>query len=507
MKKIFLAAAFICMALAVKAQPYIYIREHLNIYYVHDISAASTLGNNNEVKITIPKKISKFEYKGNKENPFLNNPRNTGLVDFLNQLLMPEELGGDKLLQIMVREILQITGKKVNLVVFNDFQALMDLENFGADYQVKDIWKYHCYCMTNPNPPKDEEYNRVLAWPCARTFSKVNDEFAGMIGIGNNRLYIEAAYSDENSLIVRRGYLRVFIHELVHTQFDEVLEHSLKINRYGATNKHESLELLPSRNAAFNEAIANAFATIYFFSGALGQRIKNLSFVDKFSLNESLMLDIRGFLLTGGNFFAEVVPDCPRESRHCLVQILQNREEKIIASMNPEQTVCNYQISFLPPDILLHNEYIQMAIFEDYMAFLDVHEIIVDCIKYALDIASPEYEIRTTYDMFSLVFVNMVVEAEHTVNNGGLFTLALLDFYTGFKLSLNNCEQVIGIQFTELRKVLAPEDVTLFLELINAYFEEGHHGKLIALWGERKHQWNIEILDLFASHLSKHKKR
>lgn len=493
-----------------------YNAQKFDLYYVHDISR-----DNNWSEITLADQNSNFWTQN----------FNKDAKEFVTKILSPQAQGGDPRLQEIIRGILSITDKKVEFYVYNDVATSEVQQRQGMP--LHPTWNGYAFCKDGSDPTK--------SWPCA--VANNTPTHAGVIGIGN--YFLNVASEDRINKYHDQLYLyETIIHELTHTQFGIPNESSLgNVPFYGDDREHYTTEMIPSMNAAFGEAVGNAYAMRYRksstwwgrqptatrYNAAAGQRPPNkplpvpgnqggppnkplpktpeqiqqerdasLQTSEQRNKNNNEQYDVITWFNKGHFLFADVNMVCGKpenaNSTHCLTNRLG--ELNIRGSRyNPGKVpALAYSIYDLPPRFLLHNEMVQTNIFADFMTIFNSTAILTQSIKNALTRIDINAD-STPHSAFGLVFKEMVKSAgthknlSNSPHEGQYMPLAILDFYTGFRIqSKRDLETAIGVKWTR-------GDVN-----IDAYFEK-LRPQLLQYWTANNNIWDRSILVKFSKEL------
>ncbi len=423
-----------------------YILEKMVFYYVDNPATAK------------PADLSTLEINkvaiGNGEDiasPLWTNANNEGLKSLLIQLLRPASQGGNVNLQRNIRNVLLITDKKVYVYLYNDF----------ANAAKHASWPV--YCTTTGY----ETAHSNASWPCASCFTDRTLEATGHIGLG--AFFFNASRTGDWATANDKG--AVTIHELVHTQLPLKLEPTLTVSMYG-TGGHSFSEMIPSRNSAFNEGIANAFGFRYYFPN-------NLQMSSWFNNNVQLTVDN----LSG----------CSATSTqpHCLQARLAAAG---VATQPTTSTVLKrYNIRDVPANLITYCENTTTNILFMYMSQFRSDLMLVRDVKRA----ATDMGVASNYT-FAPLFKEMVKSGLNYHNPGlrsGLRThgqhmpLAILDYYTGYKLTNKAAlEQVLGVTWDASYPA------------VDEYFAN----KRSVLLGFRPNAttWQVRNLDQFAEHIN-----
>lgn len=375
-----------------------YVLEKLIFYYVDNPTSAppanlSTL------------EINKLDIAANKDitSPVWTHANNAGLKTLLIKLLRSSANGGDVNMQRVVKNVLLISDKKVVVYLFNDVSNPAFNAGWGA-------------CSDPANSNYAAAHNNA-SWPCAEYFTDRTKTASGQIYIGGY-FYSPTRPASDGGYATVQEKNHVFIHELVHTQVPLVTESTLTVNMYGPDKNHSLDEMIPSRNSAFNEGIATSFAMQYFIPSGLSMTKWH---------NDNVIL------------YAENLTGCASPpTPQCLQTRLTGASVAAEASCAASNAAC-YKIRNIPPPILLYNENVTANVLYQYMREFGSQLMLVRDIKNALTEMnkSTNYTFAPLFKEMSKSGMNYrnskAAPGSHT--HGQLMPVAILDFYTGYKLN------------------------------------------------------------------------
>ena len=334
---------------------------------------------------------------GNITSPLWTNADNAGLKTLLQELLLEPSRGGNERLQRIVATVLAISSKQVRVFLYHD------TGNATADASMP------IYCT---NAGAFAAAHNQASWPCARMYSPPDSTFSGEIGVGAH--FFDAAVNAGGWQTSQEKGL-VFVHELVHTQTPLVLESTLTGNMYGPDGGHSLWEMIPSKNSAFNEGIANAFAFRYFLPA---------SFSITTALNNNAQLRV------------ENDPGCSSATVHCL-------QQRLAADSVPTAAACVanhqcYAIRDISPEVIMHDELISANVLYQIMAQFQSTAMLARATRAAqADMASASnYTFMPLFKELTRQGLNYSNPANPpgTVTHGQFMPLAILDYYTGYKV-------------------------------------------------------------------------
>jgi hypothetical protein len=340
------------------------------------------------------------------------NPNNVGLKNLLIKLLHTPSSGGDFVLQTTVKNVLLITGKKVKVYLFGDFQGLSPHSSWPI------------YCTGDGNYP---EGKGNCSWPCASTISTTG--FTGHISLGAY-YFSPSGYANGRS---ERRVNSTFIHELTHTQIPLTLESDMiaaGVDMYGNDGNHTLDELIPSDNSAFNEGIANGFAMKYYFRDS-----SSLDFIPMLGNPSSTV-------------YVETLSQCGKgrsPGPHCIQDRLASAG---VVPFSDSLRYKTYLLKDIPAPNITHDELFSSNIFYHYMKILDSEMLLVKNIK---DAAADRASRRTTYTyvpiLKKMMETNAILSLPGSDSEKGKFlAIGLMDFFTGFKISNKSVlERMYGI--------------------------------------------------------------
>lgn len=341
MKKLFslLALTFVLSA-TVSAQDYAervrnYVREKLVFYYVHDPTQPR------------PADMSTIEIDKNAiaegrdiDSPVWTDARNRGLRQLLAALLRrPGGSGADGnfRLQRAARDALMLTNKPVIVYLYNDKANGIP----HTDWDPVTNNQPGIYCQYD-----DNDNTKNQCWPCASRFNDRTKSATGHMALG--AFYFDPA--PNRTIEDANQKLATFLHELVHTQVQMVKESSVSwANWYGAPGSgHYGIEILPSKNTAFNEGVATAFA--YRFHHPDDEKVDGW-----FTNNRRMWVDSIGGCGTGG-----------APSYRCIIDRMQAAGQTGVRGTLGGRPGRIYNIRTVPPDILVHNETVLANMIYEY---------------------------------------------------------------------------------------------------------------------------------------------
>lgn len=373
-----------------------YVLEKLSFYYVDNPASAPPTN-----RATL--EINKIDIAANRDiaSPLWTHANNAGLKTLLIKLLRSSANGGDVNLQRVAKNVLLISDKRVVVYLFNDISNVAFHPGWGA-------------C---PGGTSYTTAHNNASWPCADYIPDRTSSASGQIYIG--AYFFSPTRPDSSggwSAEPEKGH--VFIHELVHTQVPIVSEPTLTVNGYGTDKKHSLDEMIPSRNTAFGEGVATAFALQYFVPYGLS--------MDKWH-NDNATLHVE-------NLSGCASPPTPQ----CLQARLTNASVAADTTCHVNGASC-YKIRNIPPPILLYNESVTANVLYQYMREFGSQLMLVQDIKNA----ATEMNNSSNYT-FAPLFKEMTKSgmsfrnskaAAGTHTHGQLMPIAILDFYTGYKLN------------------------------------------------------------------------
>ncbi len=426
-----------------------YVLEKLVFYYVDNPGAAkpSNLSTIEVDKITISNGQSL-------STPLWTNPNNVGLKTMLVKLLCSVSNGGDFRLQQRVANVLLINDKKVYVYLYNDF----------ANAAKHSSWDVYCtstsYAAAHNN----------ASWPCASMFTNRTLEASGHIGIGSY-FYNPARPASSGGWSAEAEKLHVFIHELVHTQLPLILESTLGgVSMYG-NGGHAFTELIPSKNSAFNEGIATAFALRYHFPS---------------------WMDLTPWLNSNTSLFVDNIGGCGASANpppHCLRTRLSNASVAPQASCGPG-TTC-YAIRDIPDDIIMYCENVPANILYQYMDQFSSETMLVRDIKSSYqDMHSEKFTFTALFRKMLLSSKNLrpVGAAAGSTGKGQLLTMAIVDYFSGYKMD----------NLGALGRIMDTNFETLNHQYVRDYFSMAGRQTLLG-YRTNPTTWNIaQQLDRFA---------
>lgn len=256
-------------------------------------------------------------------------------------------------------------------------------------------------------------------WPNANVYVPAQPGYTGLMGLSSLSC-ITGGYFTQTEI------RETFIHELTHSQLPLVLEPTLTGSMYGPDGSHSLDELLPSRNSAFDEGIANAFGFWYALPS-------DASVTRALNRNDTLI--------------AETILGCSGAGGHCIQNRLAADSVAVLGTCFPQHNC--YLIRDISPEILMHNEMIISNVLYQAMAQFRSTYILSRAAKSA----SSDIAAGGNFG-FEPLFKELTKRANNYHNRGnpeGTRTLgqfmpvAILDYYTGYKIdSKATLESVLG---------------------------------------------------------------
>lgn len=427
-----------------------YVLEKLVFYYVDDPSVARPAN-------IAPLEVDKKSISENTEltTPLWTNADNAGLKDLLIALLRDSAHGGDNNLQRCVRNVLLISDKQVIVYLYHDTNNLL----------VDPTWTTSA--IYSPGGAGNYPSKPNACWPSGSDFTNRTRRASGHFGIGS--YFYSAAYAYSGGADEVKIKRSVVVHELTHTQLPLNLESTLSpIPMYG-NGGHNQYEMIPSRNSAFDEGLANAFAFCYFFP--------NSQNITKY-LNENTHL------------FTDSIAGCPAgsTSQHCLQQRLANASVTAQASCWADAASC-YEIQDIPSDALMHCETVSANVMYHCTRQFESEMMLVRAVR------AMATQMRTTRgSTFAPVFREIVSRGNRfsnesnpagTATHGQHLPMAILDYCTGYKLNnMAALEAIIGGNWR-------PGDTD-----ISGYFTR--HRPTFLGYRTNATTWDTDYLDKFA---------
>ncbi len=334
---------------------------------------------------------------GSITSPLWTNPDNAGLKALLQELLLEPARGGNERLQQIVATVLAISSKKVRVYLYHD------TGNASAHGSMP------IYCT---NAGAFSASHGQSSWPCARMYSPPDSTYSGEIGVGAH--FFDPAVNAGGWQTKQEKGL-VFVHELVHTQTPLVLESTLSGNMYGPDGNHSLWEMIPSNNSAFNEGIANAFAFRYFLPA---------SFSITTALNNNALLQV------------ENIGSCTSATVHCL-QLRLTTDSISTAATCVANHQC-YAIRDVSADVIMHNELISANVLYQIMAQFQSTAMLARATRSAQTAmaSSSNYTFMPLFKELTRQGLNYSNPRNPagTVTHGEFLPLAILDYYTGYKV-------------------------------------------------------------------------
>jgi hypothetical protein len=271
--------------------------------------------------------------------------------------------------------------------------------------------------------------------------------------------------------------MATILHELTHTQDNSEFSTTFGQYYYGRDNSHFFSELIGNYNAAYVEGIANAFELMY-----------------------HRYADMYDWLNTNTTLPYELIPTSAcgaLPANSCLDVYLTNTHSVAAASTRTRTsgstsfTENSYQIRDLPSEVLVHNETVQAYVFYAFMRYFSTMALVND-------IKAVRTQTNGTYG-FPHVFGEMIKTGNNYHNRSGTgathgqyFPLALLDFYTGFKL---NSQATLDLCLRTTQSSSWTVD-------ISDYWTPRNRGGLITKFNNNSNNFNIPLVYDMAIHFN-----
>ncbi len=330
---------------------------------------------------------------------FWTNTTNNDVVqELLKMLFQPTKDITDKAkkreaikLQYYAGRILWIQNKRLKFYIFNDRGNISVLNTNG----------YHNDWDVNPSG--------WSIWPHAR--HQISGSYAGHLKFGTH-------FFKSMGLDYSKG---TFLHELTHTQDNSSFYSSaLGPYYYGRNESHFAYELIGNYHASYVEGIANTSKLhVYRF-----ENIYNWMDNNKLLSFEVIPSSACSGLPTNvclDSYLSSLKPNKvkPASSK----SVVYTNSNSVSITYTEEK----YKIKDLPSDALVHNETVQAYVFYAYASYFGFA-------RYTKDIQDVMKSTKGKYG-FPHLFQKIVESAHAAKPQGGkYFPLAMLDFYTGFKL-------------------------------------------------------------------------
>lgn len=398
----------------------------------------------------------------NMTGDFWTNSNNTGSQNLVKALLQTAPDAKTRQLQYLVASILQIQDLRVNVFLFNDKNNsnLTSAASYHADWGIDANVLGANNLLTTPS-------SSPWVWPHAN--HRIHNGFAGLLRMGSAFLtdYIDGPETA----------LATILHELTHTQDNSEFSTTFGQYYYGMDNSHFFSELIGNFNAAYVEGIANAFELMYHRYADIYDWLNN---------NEQLPYELIPSSACG---------TLPPNS--CLDLYLTNTHSVAPAATGTRTagsttfTENRYRMRDLPSDVLVHNETVQAYIFYAYMRYLSVTALVND-------IKAVRTQTNGTYG-FPHVFGEMIKTGNNYSNrsststtHGQYFPIALLDFYTGFKLNSK----------ATLNLCLRTTNADTWTVNISDYWTPRHRDRLVNMLNNNSNRFTIPLLYDVAIHFN-----
>ena len=333
---------------------------------------------------------------------FWTNTNNRGSQDLVKKLLQVPQTRDDSLLQYIVGTVLRIQDKRVKVYLFNDWNNTS-------------LTRYHPTWGINADVIGDSTQlrnNSSSPWVWPHAMHRIQGEFTGYLCMGS-------AFLNEFIGGTKSG-LSTIIHELVHTQDNAEYVGVFQGVAFGRDGSHRLNELMSNYYLPYSEGMANAFEYRY--------NIPSTTYFDDLQTNAMYSYE------TTQSWHCANLP-----ANSCLDQYLLNTHSKspdtslVRGSGANAYNIEFYKIRDLPSDVLIQNETVQAYIFYAFMHYFSAQEL-------ALKLASLKTQTNRKYG-FPIIFEAMVdasvdlTVSRGQINNSRYFPLAVLDFFTGFKLT------------------------------------------------------------------------
>ncbi len=382
-----------------------YVRENLIFYYV-DNPAAARPGDMGTIEVD----KNAIAQGQDITTPLWTNAGNLGLRQLVVKLLRAPANGGDFDLQRITRDALLITNKKVIVYLYND----------SANGMPDPTWRQSpngIYCRYGGT-------NATLVnkcWPCANFFTDRTLAAGGHMALGSH--YFNPA--SNTTIEDANTKISTFLHELVHTQLKNVIEAQVPVaNWYGAPNQgHFYSELLPSKNTAFNEGVASAFAYRYYLPN-------DQNLIRWLNSNATMWVDSIAGCAGGAT-----------PSYHCLMDRFRQAGMPGVAGNSNGILGRRYPIRDIPPELLVHNETVLANLIFEYTRQYNNPLMLVRDIKRAhADINGTTGNNFTFVPLYKQMLLSskqwQLLNTLETQNSRGeFFTAGITDFCIGYRLA------------------------------------------------------------------------
>ena len=334
--------------------------------------------------------------------PLWTDPKNAGLKDLLIKILRRPDQGGEFKLQEKINTVISISNKQVMIFLYADY----DNPTFHSSWRTSAV-----YCLGGTvGAPEHGNYpsgHGKASWPCAR--HSPHENVVGDIGLG--AYFFHSDYTGFTAT-EKRG---VIIHELTHTQLP------LSPAGYGPDNNHFYHEMIPSRNSAFDEGLANAFQYRYNvpdWAGMTAWFNNNMKlYVDNWtgcSGDECLQTRLANASVTSHT--------CPTSGDWAY----------------PSASRC-YNIRDIPPEFLLYCENTTGNILYQYMAQFQYGEyfLVRDLNAVKTRMSSASYKFGPLFKQLVTRGMNWRLpnQPAGTVTHGQFLPVGILDYYLGYNVS------------------------------------------------------------------------
>lgn len=363
---------------------------------------------------------------GRETGVFWTSTKVPGLQRLVRALLRPPAQGGDDYLQSLTTWILKVLDKPVMLTLLNDVDATLSANAFTRWDACDDGNGRAWPCASNIATMDDWRAN------CARrngeTVPARRDQWAGQMTLGQT---VFSSGSGGNPTAT-------FIHELTHTQDrsdrqDVRFWLSRRWYNYGADGTHYTVEAVPNLRSTYQEGIANTMAL---FVDSDRRRDMFRWFADNDVVIVEKALAPRSVYLN--DHPCASVFEFPSQDIWLYDQ-LRAAGAREVTSTTPIAGYAQYQIRSIPPQFIVHNEYIISLTFAEYAWHLGLGKF-VRALKTndAVLFRTPASPIAKLYETLCTMGLDgRPLSSVQNVNEAGpkpyLIPLAYADYFTGYQ--------------------------------------------------------------------------
>jgi len=365
--------------------------------------------------------------RGTESGLFWTSPKVPGLQRLVRALVKPPSQGGDESLQSLAAWILKVLDKPVMLTLVNDVDAPLSAGAFtrwdacddghgrawpcASNIATMDDWRATCARRNNEAPPARRDY------------------WAGQMTLGQT---VFTTGSGGNTLAT-------FVHELVHTQDrsdrqDVRFWLSSRWYNYGADGKHYTVEAVPNLRATYQEGIANTMAL------TVDSEMRRKMF-KWFADNDVVLVEKA---LAPRSVYLNDHPcasafEFPSQDIWLYDQLRVAGAHEVTSTPPMLAGYAEFQIRSIPPQFIVHNEYIISLTFSEYAWHMGLGKFL-RAIKTndAALFRTPASPIAKLYEtLCTMGLEGRPLASVQNVNEAGpkpyLIPLAYADYFTGYQ--------------------------------------------------------------------------